>query len=494
MIVFKVALRNLLRKLRRTLLVGGLIAAVMAILVLGNAVFERSSEGMKASFTRSLTGDLVVAQRAEEAFSLFGNETPIVADYAVTPVIPLYAQVDQVVASQPAVAARASLVTSAGLLQVGSAEVKAVFFGVSPEGYAVACDALVFDDPLPPRDSRFVILNSRQRLDLERMLGRPLARGDPITVTLGSVGSFRIRRVPYAGSFDYPAPSDALDKVALVDVVTARALNGYGLGYVNATSRSAQAGGGSIPEGKPGRSAASIDELFSSAEDLRAPGEDSLDPMAVESLLADRKGESDSLVLGETGEWNFILLRLHPGADPAVVRASLVRSFADQGWDLKVMDWRDAAGMAAQGLVALQLVFGAGMAIIAVGALIMLMNGIVITVLERSGEIGTMRALGATRRFIRRLFAIETLAIVIAASLAGLALGVGISLIVSRGGIVLSNPSLASLFGGNILRPRVGALSVLVHLAGAGAVGSLAWVYPVRLALRIQPLQAMSGK
>jgi putative ABC transport system permease protein len=150
--------------------------------------------------------------------------------------------------------------------------------------------------------------------------------------------------------------------------------------------------------------------------------------------------------------------------------------------------------MAAQGLVVLQLIFGAGMVTIGAGALIILMNGIVIAVLERRGEIGTMRALGATKQFVRRLFAVETLAIVTAASLAGLALGAMASLLVSREGIVLANSALISLFGGTILRPRLGVVSVLAHFAGALAAGSLAWVYPVRLALRIQPLAAMSGK
>ena len=239
MIVLKVATRNLLRKRRRTLLVGGLIASVMAVLVFGNAVFASSTASMKASFTRSLTGDLAVAARGDEPFSLFGNEIPIVADYTVTPTIPLYAQVDAAIASQPGIALRAPLVASAGLVQIGDARVKAAFFGVDPRSYAAACDAIRFSDPPPARDSRFVILNSRMRSQIERTLGRPLVQGDPITVTLGSGGRFRIRKVPYAGSLEYSAPSDVLNAVALVDVVTARALNGYGLGYVGAASAAA---------------------------------------------------------------------------------------------------------------------------------------------------------------------------------------------------------------------------------------------------------------
>jgi putative ABC transport system permease protein len=481
--------------MRRTLLVGGLIATVMAVLVFGNAVFASSSARMKASFTRSLTGDLAVAARAEEPFSLFGNEIPIVDDYAVTPVIPFFAQVDGALASQPGIAQRTALVTSAGLMQIEGARTRASLFGVDLRSYTATCDALTYNDPPPPGDSRFVLLNSRQRSAMERMLGRPLVRGDPITVTLGSRGNFRIRKIPYAGSFEYSAPSEVLNTIALVDVVTARALNGYGLGYVDAGSRTA--GGDREPPAAEdaGSSTTSIDDLFASAEDFDAPGSDTLDPGAVESLLAERgEKRGDSLVLGENGEWNFVLLRLSPEADPAVVRASLENAFTEQGWDLKVMDWQESAGMAAQGLVVLQLIFGAGMVTIGAGALIILMNGIVIAVLERRGEIGTMRALGATKQFVRRLFAVETLAIVTAASLAGLALGAMASLLVSREGIVLANSALISLFGGTILRPRLGVVSVLAHFAGALAAGSLAWVYPVRLALRIQPLAAMSGK
>ena len=284
------------------------------------------------------------------------------------------------------------------------------------------------------------------------------------------------------------------ERVALVDVVTARALNGYGLGYVGAGSEAP----GAVREplaAELTRGRRRLDRR-SLRFDLgcRCPGSRRPDSgVAWNRFWPRAAGPGDSLVLGGDRR-----VELHPrqaaprsrsGGGPRIARGHVRRA----GLGPQVMDWQEAAGMAAQGLVALQLVFGAGMVVIGAGAFVVLMNGIVIAVLERRGEIGTMRALGATKQFIRRLFAAETLSLVTVSSCAGLALGMMVSLIVSRRGIALSNSALVSLFGGKVLRPRLGALSVFAHFTGAVAAGSLAWVYPVRLALRISPSPRCRG-
>ena len=58
-------------------------------------------------------------------------------------------------------------------------------------------------------------------------------------------------------------------------------------------------------------------------------------------------------------------------------------------------------------------------------AVIIMMNTLVISVIERTGEIGTMRALGARKGFVWKMFLVETLTIAVVFGLIGTGLALG---------------------------------------------------------------------
>ena len=45
--------------------------------------------------------------------------------------------------------------------------------------------------------------------------------------------------------------------------------------------------------------------------------------------------------------------------------------------------------------------------------------------------------------------------------------------------------------GGDVLRPVVTFKNIMLHFAGAALVGALSWIYPVSLAVKIQPVTIM---
>jgi putative ABC transport system permease protein len=103
-------------------------------------------------------------------------------------------------------------------------------------------------------------------------------------------------------------------------------------------------------------------------------------------------------------------------------------------------------------------------------------NVMVIGVLERRGEIGLRRALGATRPHIRRQFVTESTLLSTAGGLAGVLLGAAITAAyaMSRGWAVVVPPN--ALLGG---------------LAAALLVGTLAGIYPAARASRLSPTEAL---
>lgn len=103
-------------------------------------------------------------------------------------------------------------------------------------------------------------------------------------------------------------------------------------------------------------------------------------------------------------------------------------------------------------------------------------NIMVISVLERRGEIGVRRAIGASRRHIRVQFLVEALAQAGAGGLVGVALGAAITVgydVSADWPVVLPAQGLAG-----------GVLAAL-------AVGGLAGLYPAGRAARLQPAEAV---
>ena len=85
---------------------------------------------------------------------------------------------------------------------------------------------------------------------------------------------------------------------------------------------------------------------------------------------------------------------------------------------VKAAEWSAASGFYAQISAGLQafIYFATGLVFLVVAMIFM--NTLFINVTERTAEIGTMRAIGAERTFVRGVFLAEALALNLTASLA----------------------------------------------------------------------------
>jgi putative ABC transport system permease protein len=121
------------------------------------------------------------------------------------------------------------------------------------------------------------------------------------------------------------------------------------------------------------------------------------------------------------------------------------------------------------------LLFGLGAVTLLVGA-IGIANIMVISVLERRGEIGLRRALGATRRHITTQFLTESALLAVIGGIAGLILGAGATWIYSQ----------------TKHEPFVVPLYALIAAPAAGfLIGAIAGLYPAIKAARLSPTEAL---
>ncbi len=169
-----------------------------------------------------------------------------------------------------------------------------------------------------------------------------------------------------------------------------------------------------------------------------------------------------------------------PGSDPAAVAKALRTALVDTP-QVTVQDragYRKDARAAADGM--LKLVYGL-LALAIVVAILGVINTLAMSVVERTREIGLLRAVGMSRRQIRLLIQLESVVISVFGALLGLGLGLCWGLGVQR-----SQPALDVLV---IPWSTLGAVIV-----GGALVGLVAAVLPAARAARMNVLAAISAQ
>ncbi len=201
-------------------------------------------------------------------------------------------------------------------------------------------------------------------------------------------------------------------------------------------------------------------------------------PLVAQSLLTTPETLEGSLVFPVA---QIAFVGAAPGVAPEALVERLEKTFADNPTaQVQTNDqFKDAA--ASQMNTFLNIVY-AMLALAVIIAIIGIVNTLGLSILERTRELGLLRAVGMTRRQLRTTIRIEALLIAMTGTIIGLVLGtaIGAALIKSFG------PDQA-LTGFAIPWFRL----IVVLLAGM-AVGFLAAVLPTRRATRLDPLDALA--
>lgn len=182
-------------------------------------------------------------------------------------------------------------------------------------------------------------------------------------------------------------------------------------------------------------------------------------------------------------------------ASPKAIRetmAAIEAQGAKDGMTLKAIDWQQAAGLIGQFVNVIRMVLYVAILIIFLIALVIINNALVMATLERVKEIGTLRAIGAQRRFILTMLVIE--AIVVGVIFGGLGAGLGavIVSIVGKIGIPAKSDVWFFFFSGPRLYPFIGTSNIVAAFLIVLLVSAFSSFYPAWIAMRVTPRQAMA--
>jgi putative ABC transport system permease protein len=116
-------------------------------------------------------------------------------------------------------------------------------------------------------------------------------------------------------------------------------------------------------------------------------------------------------------------------------------------------------------------------------AVLGIVNTLALSVVERTREIGLLRAIGTTRRQLRRLIRGESILISLFGAALGLVLGIGLGVAVQQ-----------TLASQGIERLAISWPMMIIVAVAAALVGVLASLWPARRAAKLDALQAVSSE
>jgi putative ABC transport system permease protein len=476
--VFRIALRNLVQHRSKTLVVGILITLGIALTFIGNSLFESSARGVKRAFTQNFTGDVMLQAKTTKHYSIFGLDSFSLGPSAdPVPVLPHYIELTRFVEKLPQLESWTSQVSGFGFINLGkNGQAFSLLFGVDPDRYFSTFHALkIVAGHLLKKGETGILMSQRRVEEIAKTNHVQLHVGDQVLLNSFSKAGLKIRSVPLVGIYEYTIPTQALEVLSYVDAQTLRALNAMSLG--------------TFAGNKPPKS---VEKLLDASSDAAffSDAASALSTLNASTSTAATLAPPPPVAVPDA--WNNLLIRLKPQSDPEQVIKNLNEEFQKRGWAVQAVGWKEAAGTTAKLTGVTQFVFNLVLVILAFVAIIIIINTLVLSVMERTPEIGTMRAMGAEKSFIRSLFVTETLAIAGIFGLLGILIGCAGVLILGNTGIVIDNDFLQILFGARDLRPRLSWSQVEMALGLTLGIGLVSWIYPVSLALKVSPLKAIN--
>ncbi|MFF0267775.1 ABC transporter permease [Kribbella sp. NPDC004536] len=171
------------------------------------------------------------------------------------------------------------------------------------------------------------------------------------------------------------------------------------------------------------------------------------------------------------------------GKEIATVRAALLDRLAKDYPSLQVRDQKAYAAGSMQQVNAALAAIGFLLTMAILIALLGIVNTLALGVIERTREIGLLRAIGLDRKQLSRMLRVESVAITLLGALLGLLIGVG-------SGVAIQASLADSTLGVRVV--PVGQLAAAVGVAVVFAV--IAAVWPARRAARLDVLRAIAAE
>ncbi len=500
MLVFKIAWRNILRHKGKSIIIGSILFLGALIMTLGNATAIGMQRGVEEHIVRGFTGHIILVSDQEPKdnvlFTPMAKPLKILGDYE---------KIAAVLKGQDYIQDFIPM-TRGGVTILGGAGMNFMLtFGCNFDDFqrVFGSPVVAVEGELLHNGQHGILINDKGRQNLQRMEGywlvpegqslnkdnlskeaRAELPGLPLKSELalegfGEANSTNLT-LPVVAITRFKSLNNVMQQLSIMDIESFRQLFGY---YTAAD----------VTQELPPQQEKLLD---SGEEDLFGSGNifESGKSSTVSELEKTLRLKAPVRKINyDNAAYNYVSILLKPGEDLGAAVARTRQLMKDNGLPVKVLSWKTASGQVAQISDILRIVINVFVILLFFVAVIIIMNTLSMTALERTEEFGMMRAVGARKGFITRMFLSETLALSAIFGGAGILVGGLAAWVIHPLGITAgSSEILELLFGGAVFRPTLGVGGVASGIVALGVVTVLAVLYPLVVARRITPLDAIN--
>ncbi|MFH0922016.1 MAG: FtsX-like permease family protein [Fibrobacterota bacterium] len=504
-LLFKIAWRNIMRHKGKSLVIGSILFLGAFLMTAGDAVVSGMDEGLKSSVVNGFTGDILVMSKKQIDDNVFMS----MMGKAVEP-INNYKDIKAVLQKQPylEVFLPAGKNMAIVLNEDGGTPGNAFIIGVDFEAYGKMFPnnfkVIEGQPPRPHEKGVMVPTGAREQfydftsiwfipestaLDTANLTKDARENRRELSVKTNTVfmgfnndNSTNDIRLPVRGVMKYSSLNHIWGHFVLMDIESFRNC----MGYIAASEKA-----DSVPSAKKAlleMADNNLDALFSDASLMVTNTKGSFN----EADLKHRENAAPAVVDVENGTFNMVFVKLKKGMDKKKALDDLNKALEAAKVNARAVGWEKATGVIGSLTLLIKTALFVFVMILFFVAIIIIVNTLSMAALERTTEIGMMRAVGARKGFISRMFFAETAMLSFVFGGLGIAIGAMAVKITALIGITSTNDMVQLLFGGDTFQPMLTGTDVFLSVLQLALVTIIAVIYPLRVARGITPLDAIS--
>lgn len=194
----------------------------------------------------------------------------------------------------------------------------------------------------------------------------------------------------------------------------------------------------------------------------------------------------------DAGAYNMVLVFFKPQMNLDKGLKKLNTSLTQEELGARAVSWKKAIGALGSMAMLIKSALFVFVMFLFFVAIIIIVNTLSMAALERTSEIGMMRAVGARKGFISSMFFIETAMLSFIFGGLGILVGMITIKVLTLYHFTSNNDMIQLLYGGDTFRPFLSILDIAMVALQLALVTIIAMVYPIKLARSITPLDAIS--
>ncbi len=512
-LIFKIAFRNLFRHFGKSLVIGTILFIGAMFMAVGNGIIAGTVNGIEENIIDRAIGDITLLSADQKDDNIMGPKPmKVIGNYAaVKAVLESQNYVKDFIPITRGVAVSLDVSMSVDMGDPGFS----ILYGTDFEKSQKMFDypVVIVEGQMLQPGQRGILINESERKRIYEMndiwllpkdgsiikanlppnaldkIDTLRTRDDMVLMGMGDGYAASDIRLPILGIYKFRNLNRIFERLNLVDLESFRECFDY-VTSADANTELSESSKDLLEMGED-----ELPDLFSEGNAIveaeTRPEDYSFDAVRKQVKVKEERNRNLDL---DKGAFNVISVRVKKGADRYQAVEDLNNAFQKAGVDkfVRAVSWKDSFGYLADFILFFRLTLTVLVNFIFFVAIVVIINTLSMAAMERIYEIGMMRAVGAQRGFVGKVFFAETAILSMTFGTLGMLFGIVIVLFLASLQIKGTGPMVQMAFGGDMFHPMIDLKSFITGIIQLVIVTIIAMIYPIVLARRITPLDAIN--